>query len=128
MWTSISKRTCRGIDHVNQVKTAVDQVKGALEDLVIERSRTMVTCVEIVKGGVTDTLFGVWWYRAQNIGEWFSGLGFEIRLGFWREPEPTRGIIAKLASRQSKVIESLWPSDAYISRWTILPVGLSGLA
>jgi hypothetical protein len=37
-------------------------------------------------------------------------------------------VIAKFASRQSKVMKSVWCQILSISSWTIMPLGLSGSA
>jgi hypothetical protein len=78
-------------------------------------------------GGLVDTLLQgvlvVW--ASKPLAEWFLGLGLKPRLEFGMDLEVARGVIAELASRRNKVVKSLWPLDAPINTWTILPLRLS---
>jgi len=99
---------------------------GGLGDRVVEDDSDM--CRE--SGGVEDTLLQaclvVW--ASQPPGGRFIGLGLKIWLEFRQKLGAACGIIAMFASRRSKVMKIAWQSDASISSWTIMPLGLSGSA
>jgi hypothetical protein len=117
--TLTSKCTC-GVDRVDQVKWR----GGGFGD-------------RAVKDG--------WW---SSSGSWrrcskyaslarFGGLGLKttdrrfywacaskLRTEFGMEIEAACGIIGEVASRRSYLMKGSWPSDAKISTWTILPLGV----
>lgn len=58
-------------------------------------------------------------------GGGFPGLGLKTGGGLGAAERPgwrARGVIAKLASRRSKVVKAACPSDAPIKIWTVSPL------
>lgn len=122
MWSSTSARWHGGLDRVDRVNTAVDQVKS---EVLYRTWRPRgqgpeVTHIEIMGASIWSTLtmnvLMIW--APKTTGERFPGLGLKTRIEFQQELDAACGIIIKLSLMWSKVVKNYeWQDICEISNY-----------